>query len=58
MVRCWGVSVPHVYLLLFVASENKIRKVDTCWMSYAESPGPIPDPNAVMVPLIQMPIKK
>jgi hypothetical protein len=31
-VYCWGVVVPHIYLLLFTGSENKIKKYGACWI--------------------------
>ena len=31
-VYCWGIVVGHIYLLLFMASESKIRGVGACWV--------------------------
>lgn len=31
-VYCWGVVVHHIYLLLFMASENRIRKAKARWI--------------------------
>lgn len=31
-VYCWGIVVGHIYLLIYVASEGKIRKVDARWI--------------------------
>ena len=29
---CWGVIVGHAYLLLYMASESKIKGTDACWI--------------------------
>jgi hypothetical protein len=31
-VYCWGILAPYIYLLLFMASENKVRKVEAAWI--------------------------
>lgn len=31
-VYCWGIIASHIYLLLFMASEGKIRGVGACWV--------------------------
>ena len=31
-VFCWGEVVPHVYLLLYVASNNRVRKSGLQWV--------------------------
>lgn len=30
---CWGVIVGHAYLLLYMASESKIKETGACWIS-------------------------
>ncbi|KAE8440692.1 hypothetical protein EG329_006810 [Mollisiaceae sp. DMI_Dod_QoI] len=32
-VYCWGVVVGHIYLVLMLASETKIRKSQPCWIA-------------------------
>ena len=31
-VWCWGESVPHVYLLLYVASERRVKGMGARWV--------------------------
>jgi hypothetical protein len=31
-VYCWGIIVGHIYLLLYLASESKIKGVDAQWI--------------------------
>jgi hypothetical protein len=31
-VYCWGVTVGHVYLLLYIASESKLKAVGSRWI--------------------------
>jgi len=31
-VFCWGEIVEHVYLLLYVASKSKIKKIGAVWI--------------------------
>ena len=31
-VYCWGTIVGHVYLLLYMASESKIKTIGACWI--------------------------
>jgi hypothetical protein len=31
-VYCWGILVPYIYLLLFLASEMKVKKVEAVWI--------------------------
>ena len=35
-VFCWGEVVEHVYLLLYVASRSRIRKVGAVWVDADE----------------------
>lgn len=35
-VFCWGEVVEHVYLLLYVASRSKIRKLKLIWVDAEE----------------------
>lgn len=35
-VFCWGETVKHVYLMLYVASKSKIRKLGVQWVDAAE----------------------
>jgi hypothetical protein len=32
-VYCWGVIVGHIYLLLYMASESKVKGTGACWIS-------------------------
>ncbi|EPE33733.1 hypothetical protein GLAREA_06746 [Glarea lozoyensis ATCC 20868] len=32
-VYCWGITAPYLYLLLFIASQNKVRKVEAVWLA-------------------------
>lgn len=57
-VYCWGIMVPHVFLLLYAASKNRIRRVETWWMGDSVPPGPVPVMGAEKVPLIKMPVKE
>ena len=31
-IYCWGIIVPNIYLLLYIASEGKIRRTTCCWI--------------------------
>jgi hypothetical protein len=31
-VYCWGTIVGHIYLLLYMASESKIKETGACWI--------------------------
>jgi len=31
-VYCWGVIVGHIYLLLYMASESKVKGTGACWI--------------------------
>ena len=31
-IFCWGEIVPHIYLLLFVASRRALRTIEACWV--------------------------
>jgi hypothetical protein len=45
-VYCWGILVPYIYLLLFLASETKVRRVEATWI------------GGDGTPLVTMPVMK
>jgi hypothetical protein len=45
-VYCWGIVVPYIYLLLFLASETKVRRVEAAWI------------GGDGMPLVTMPVMK
>jgi hypothetical protein len=31
-VYCWGIVVDYIYLLLYLASEGKVKKIGASWI--------------------------